>query len=97
MNLRVLLILFLAGMVALLAALREHRRHGSLQAAWAALRFRDHDAPLEAARTGLSEDARLRAERLKAGFQADVSETLTAEMEQWVITEERDTEAVLSL
>ena len=81
-NLFVLLILLLAG-AALLAALREHRRRESLQSVWTALRFRDDDAPLEAARTGLSEDARLRAERLKAGFQADVSETLTAEMEQW--------------
>lgn len=81
-KLSVLLILLLAG-AALLATLREHRRHESLQSVWTALRFRDHDAPLEAARAGLSEDARLRVERLKAGFQADVSEALTAEMEQW--------------
>lgn len=81
-NLFVLLILLLAG-AALLAALREHRRRESLQSVWTALRFRDDDAPLEAARTGLSEDARLRAERLKAGFQADVSEALAAEMELW--------------
>lgn len=82
MNLRVMLILLLAG-AALLAALRGHRRRESLQSVWTALRFRDHDAPLEAARTGLSEDARLRAERLKAGFQADVSGALANEMDLW--------------
>jgi parvulin-like peptidyl-prolyl isomerase len=81
-KLSVLLILLLAG-AALLATLREHRRHESLQSVWRALRFRDRDAPLEAARAGLSEDARLRAERLKAGFQADVSEELAKEMDIW--------------
>lgn len=78
----VLFILLLAG-AALLATLREHRHHESLQAAWTALRFRDHDAPLEAARTGLAEDARLRAERVESGFQADVSEALAKEMDLW--------------
>jgi parvulin-like peptidyl-prolyl isomerase len=81
-NLHVLLILLLAG-TAVLVALREHRRRESFQAAWTALRFRDHDAPLEAARAGLSEDALLRAERVESGFQADVSEALAEEMELW--------------
>lgn len=81
-KLSVLLILLVTG-AALLATLREHRRHESLQAAWEALRFRDHDAPLEVARAGLAEDAQLRAERLKAVFQADVSEALAVEMDLW--------------
>jgi peptidylprolyl isomerase len=77
-----LLILLLVG-AALVAALREHRRHKSLQQAWTALRFRDQEASLETARLRLSEDVRLRAERLKSGYQADVSEALAAEMELW--------------
>lgn len=77
-----LLILLLAG-AAVLASLREHHHHESLQAAWTALRFRDHDAPLEAARAGLAEDARLRAERVESGFQADVSGALANEMDLW--------------
>jgi len=81
-KLSVLLILLLAG-AALLATLREHRRRESLQAAWTALRFRDHEALPAAAGIRLLEDARLRAERLKAGFQADVSEALAKEMDIW--------------
>lgn len=77
-----LFFLLLAG-AALVVALREHRRRESLQQAWTALRFRDQEASREAARLRLSEDVRLRAERLKAGFQTDVSEALAAEMELW--------------
>lgn len=78
----VLLILLLAW-AALLAVFRELRQGEFLQAAWTALRFRDHDASLEAARIRVSEDAQLRAVRLKAGFQTDVSEALATELELW--------------
>lgn len=77
-----LLILLLVG-AALVAALRENRRRESLQQAWTALRFRDQEASRETARLRLSEDDRLRDERQKSGFQADVSEALAAEMELW--------------